>query len=276
MLKRIFFLLLTYIIANGTLHAQTPTDIDSRVAAYLKVINYWGEMFKTPTDYDDSLIAANNRLFDYMKVVCYNPATLKASFPKAQEEGLITISSDDSILRFYSWDTWIDQTLHCFNSFMQYRTTKGIKVVVLNSLSNLYKHGDPGAYITDVTTVHTSSGKTVYLVTDCNIAGDNKGYEVKAYTMQQDTLVSIPFFKNGKNVLRSVDYAYRENYTGDTTGVNHGQFNTLHFSADKSKLFLPIIAINGEIDERYYIFKFDGEMYVYKKKGEDKEEHLAK
>ncbi len=274
--KAHYFFLICTIFLSASLHAQRAREVDKTVSGYLERINYWGEVFKTPTDYNDSLIVANDRLMSYMKATCQDPATLRYGFEKAQESGLLTVTSEDSSLRFYCWDTWLDETLHCFDALVQYTTASGTKVNVISSISNLYKHGDPGSYFTDLVTVHTNAGKTVYLATDCNIAGDSKGYEVKAYTIEKDSLISIPFFKTGDKVTKSIDYAYRENYTGDSTGGYHGQFNSLHFSADKSKLFLPIISNTGIMNERYYIYKFEGDMFVYKKKGEDKHDEVVK
>jgi len=254
---------------------QRPADIDKTIAAYLERITYWGAVYKTPTDYNDSLMAANERLMTYMKVVCEQPATLRYSFPKALENGLIVVSSEDSTLRFYSWDSWVDPSLHVFNSLVQYHTSAGIKIRVLNNVSNLYKRGDPGSYFMDITTVRTKAGKTVYMATDCSIAGENKGYGVRAYTIEKDSLITTPFFRSGNKVTSSLDYAARENYSGDTTGGFHGQLVSLHFSTDKKRLFLPEISPTGILSFKYFIFKFNGEMFVYRKIGEDKEEMVT-
>ncbi len=275
MLQRFFVFLFLITIAHNPLQAQEPlTDIDQHIAAYLERISYWGAVYKTPTDYNDSLMAANERLMTYMKIVCKNPATLKYSFPKALENGLIVVSSEDSSLRFYSWDSWVDPALHVFNSIVQYHTSAGVKMKVLNNVSNLYKRGDPGSYFMDITTVRTKTGKTVYMATDCSIAGENKGYGVRAYTIEKDTLTTVPFFKTGNTVTSTLDYAARENYSGDTTGGFHGQLVSMHFSTDKKRFYLPEISPTGILSFKYFIFKFNGEMFVYRKIGSDKEEQV--
>jgi hypothetical protein len=275
--KKIFCLLLTCLAFANHLHAQQSLpDIDKRANTLLERITYWGELYKTPTDYNDSLVADNERLMTYLKTACENPLTIRYGFPLSLESGLITSTSEDSLLRFYSWDTWMDPSFHCFNSLVQYNTPKGVQVKVLNNVSNLYKRGDPGSYVTDIVTVKTKDSKTVYLATDCSIVGNDRGYEVKAYTIRNDSLVATPFFKAGSRITPSLDYAYRENYTGDSTGGFHGQFNTIHFSEDKTKLYMPIISNTGRMDSRYYIYKFNGDMYVYRKRGDDKQSEMMK
>ena len=87
-----------------------------------------------------------------------NPATLKYSFKKLTDDNAFDIvTSEDSLFRIYSWDTWTGGTMHFYNNTFQY-TCKGKVITELNELAE----GDCGSFFSEVFTLKAGS-KTYYL-----------------------------------------------------------------------------------------------------------------
>ena len=266
----IISLLLLAASCSALAQEESGQSIDRTISKYLEQINYLGELNKVPTDYDDSLIAANHRLIVYLQSACAGPLHTTTPLPKAEEGGLIINASSDGQLRYYAWDTWADQKSHFFDGLLQFNTPHGVKVAVLNNIDELNKRGDPGSYITEVATCQTTDGKTVYLPIECSIVSGNKGYGIRAIEIKNDTISPIPFFKTHKLKTSYIDFAFQEYYSGDTAGTG-SLLTTLHFSADKKTLYVPEITLRGRLTTRYFIYKYNGDMFVYKRRGEDEE-----
>lgn len=237
---------------------------DSTFAHYLRIIDHWSNIYKDPGIESDSLVIPSNELMKYAKQELTQPETMTAPFRSAVNEGLVVASSDDSKLRCYAWDTYIGGSMHVYDALMQYASGEQIKVKTLNDLNNYRDRPDPGAYPTEITTMYTQTGKTVYLVVDCSIVSDKeKSYGIKAYSMQDGTLEVIPFFKNGKMMENNINYVF--NTIPGKDSLPH-ELNMIHLSQDKSKLFIPIIYPNGTLSDAYKEYEFDGSVFDYKRK----------
>lgn len=116
-----------------------------------------------------------------------------------------------------------------------------------------------------VATVKANNGKTIYLTEQL----DNKLYSIAAYTQSNGQYVEEKAFKVGKkyqSVVNSVEY---EMWFSSNPEGGYFAFN----KADNT-LYLPLIEIvfrNGGTDykegyDRYLIYQFDGEHFVFKGK----------
>ncbi len=114
-------------------------------------------------------------------------------------------------------------------------------------------------------TIKSANGKTIYLTEQL----DNGLYSIAAYTKSNGKYVEEKAFKVGKKYQSFVNSVEYETWFSSNPEGGYFAFN----KADNT-LYLPLIEIvfrNGGIDykegyDRYLVYKFDGEHFVYKGK----------
>lgn len=250
--------------ANAQNETAIANEADSVFTSYLAQINYWSNIYRFPSMESDSLVQPNMSLMKYARKALLQPQTISAPFPYATDKGLMVTSSEDGKLRFYAWDTWIGGSMHVFNALMQYMSGDSVKLKVLNDIATFMARPNPGSYCTDIKTMYTRDKKTVYLVTDCSIASDNdRAYGIRAYEIENGTINAVPFFRQGKLTTTSLNYAF--NSVPGTDTIPH-EYNMVHMSDDKSKLYVPIVNNNGVLSDYFAEFRFDGDYFILKRK----------
>lgn len=108
-----------------------------------------------------------------------------------------------------------------------------------------------------VCTVTTNSGKTIYLSENLNYGI----YSVAAYTKKDGKYVPENAFKVKKNyrsVISSVKY--------DTWFSSNPDGRFFLFNKDDKTLYVPLIEEYMSGADRYIVYRFDGEHFVYKGK----------
>ena len=83
-------LIAALLVTGYVAHAQSASEIDTRLASYLDKIGYWGGYYpENPAiSREDSLSNANNELADYLKKVgTKNPSTIKGHSLKQRKVG---------------------------------------------------------------------------------------------------------------------------------------------------------------------------------------------
>ncbi len=236
--------------------------MDSVMASYLKGINVQANAHKYAPEESDSLFALNRHLMAYLKGIASDYKTIGSHFSNAENMGLMSMISEDKLFRIYAWDTWTGNTMHYFNSLAQYRFGNNASIKVLNDISDSSKPLDPGSYPTEINTVKTKKGQTVYLLTDCTVASaHDKAEGIKAYTIENGELNAIPFFKTKKKITNYIDFVYDVTYDSLTSLII-----SIHFSPDKKSLYIPVITRTGHLANEYWEYVFNGKKYVFRKK----------
>jgi len=111
-------------------------------ADFLSVYNklFAASYKNTPVDSVDIYNAELKKIM--LEGLSKNPATLNYSFKKLTDSLAFTIvTSEDSLFRIYSWDTWAGGTMHFYNNIFQYKY-KGKVITEFNEL----EEGDCGSF----------------------------------------------------------------------------------------------------------------------------------
>jgi hypothetical protein len=249
----------------NTISAQT-TDADKAdytIAVYLNKINHLSQVKRDPDVESDSLILVNNQLMAYIQSIGNQPAILASALSRAEDAGMIMQTSEDKKIRFYAWDTWIDNAMHYFNLLAQYQAGNETKMLVLNDIAiRTNDLRDPGSYPTELDMIQNRDGKTIYMLSDCSVAPNNyKANGVKAYAIEDGIRKTVSFFETTGAPVDNIDYVFNATY--DSTNFNPG---IIHFSEDKKQLFVPYVTPNGKLSKDFLLYNFDGRKYVLNKK----------
>lgn len=200
----------------------------------------------------------NQPLFDYLiKVLNSQPNTLKESFSTLNNPSKLTIvTSADKRFRIYSWDDMDGGTMRSYSSIIQYKASDGIHAIALyNEAMDNPNNDTPSYFYSNIYTIKTKSGKTVYLALRKAIFSTRDvSTGIQAFTIENNKVQdTIHFFKTRTNSLNSFDCYYVYGYD---------QKPVIHFSADKKYLYVANIDYETPI-LNWLVYKFDGYKFVY-------------
>jgi len=265
-MKKIVAVLLTVFFSCSFASAQYKTPyipyMDSVLASYLEKINHFSNASKYASEVPDTLISLNRALMAYLKHITADYKTIESHFTQAENMGLMSMISEDKLFRLYAWDTWTGNTMHYFNALAQFRFGNNANIKVLNDISDTTKPNDPGSYFTELNTIHTRKGKTIYLVTGCTVASaHDKAQGISAYAIENGALKNVPFLKTKKHIADHLDFVYDVSYDSLTSIII-----SIHFSSDKKILYIPVVMPNGHLANEYWIYILKHDKYVFKKK----------
>lgn len=213
---------------------------------------------------DDSLETANKALSEFLKNGSKkHPEWLDMDLPGTDTMSINVLTSEDRKARIYSWDTRLGGTMRFFYGVMQYKTSKGSDVKVLNDENS--EEGDSGLMYRYLHTIKTSSGKVYYLVLYRGVYSTKDVVDgVAAFSIENDMINdTIKVFKAAKSELNSISYGY--DFLSNIDENSGGQKNELHLDEKKTKLFIPVVDNKDNVTNRSLIYKFDGDKFVYDK-----------
>ncbi len=211
----------------------------------------------------DSLGEVNTALLTYLQEKSTTtPELLDIDLSSMDTAGIIILTSEDKKFRIYCWDTETGGTMRFFNALIQYRTAKGSESAVLNDIA---KTEEPGDFYREIYTVHAKNGNTYYLVTSRGIYSSRDIVEViQAYTIESGKLNdSVNLFRTPRQQLNEITYTC--DFFSNIDSNTGNQRNLIRISDDKQTLFIPIVNDKDEVTDKFLIYKFDGNQFVYDK-----------
>lgn len=250
--KIILFIACCFI--SATSFAQSPNTIEADLLRSFNKIDYWDQK-KGDTNADDSLEKANEVFSKKLKsYTAKYPATLNQSFSLLTDAGLKIVTSPDSLLRIYCWDTSLGGTMRKFQNLAQYKSG--------NSTISIFIVTDKGGYepfYSELYTIKTTS-HTYYL-------GINTSILSGAYIMQQAKIFAIGQGKlnpNAKLIKTSTGLHNSLNVDSDlSSGVNKDINEQPHltFNPQTQAIQVPLITANGKITGKFITYKFNGKYF---------------
>ena len=254
-------LFITLILLSFGGKAQSVKQIEDKMYRYTKSIDKWGE---DDEEFYDSLKKDNKDLLNYMvRKLTKAPATLLYDFPKLKKSRIDILTSDDNKFRIYCWAIGYNSTAQSFDALLQYKSDSGTKIKILNDDSKGVE-GDvyTGAYYKALFTKATKTRGNIYLVISNEVASGAMGVIIlKAYSVENGKLCdTVRLFKTTKKTLNSFSFYYdlSNPATKDTIA-------STSLSEDKMRLKIPVVVENGLITDKYIVYKFDGDYFVFDK-----------
>jgi hypothetical protein len=256
--------LLFIVLFSSPVHAQKNEETDARVAGYMRRINYWAAT--TDREHrDDSLEKANCVLVAYLlRLGDAQPSSIRATFSKAEKEGLSVVSAPDGQLRLYCWDTRMGGTMRLYQDIVQYATKNGVQC--RNMKDSTIAGGDYGFYATAVIAIPAKGGRRAYLIPKHAVVSNKDRYSgIDAYVMEGESLKPFNLFQAGSKLLSSIGYGYDEFASANNLNTRKLiNLPDIHLSKDLHTLYIPVV--KGEtLTDKYLIYKFDGNHFVFDK-----------
>ena len=204
---------------------------------------------------------ASNELAKRLMQFLPNKSMLTDPLQKSKDAGLQIVSSSDHKLRYYTYDTNTGGTMHFFEAFSQYDAGGG-KV----KFQRLYPPPAPGedgsdrgcgAMYTQLETVKTNKGRTIYLAFDTAVFdGMDRAYSIHAVEIVNGKLVPAKIFKTTTKLLDEISCAVHAGYGEEGQEIS--------LTENGKKLLIPLLKQDGSPTGKYLNYFFDGNLFIYK------------
>jgi len=265
-LRKTAIFLVMILFYCGTVEGQSIPQIENTILKDTKRLNYLETEMQKGIDSYDSMVIISKNLLDYLKIALKKqPASISADF-KVKNTGMNILTSDDGKVRIYCWYVGRGGTALSFDALIQYKTSTGTKVKVLNDDSKRTERDIlTGSCYTKLYTYQTNDSGTVYLEIDHVVAWNAGGeYNAGAFAIKNNKLLwGVPFFKTSTKTKSSIGYEYdlssKKNSKLDFKDIN------IKVSDDKQTLSIPLTTSDGIITGKYLVYKFDGNEFVFDK-----------
>jgi hypothetical protein len=184
-----------------------------------------------------------------------NPGTLKYPFQMLIDSNAFEIvTSEDSLFRIYSWDTWTGGTMHFFNNIFQYSNNGKVTTELLELTED-----DPSGFYSDIFTLR-SADKTFYLVIN------NGMYSTK------DVVASIQVFTIEKGKLnQNVKLIKTSSAMTSMISVEFDFFSVvdrperpvrvIKYDKNKKIIYIPVVYEDGKVTDKFIQYKFNGKYF---------------
>lgn len=270
-MKKLFAILLLAVFAGNTTQAQALTEAEKKIQEYLEGINYWrfkysaeDTSFAGPVNKDDSLMAVNNRLFDYLIAAgAKQPALLRKQPALPENSDMTVVTSDDKKLSIYSWDTHMGGALHIFNVVGMYQAG-AVRTAAINRMQLGQIVQDMGGAYENIITVNGNGGKKYYLaVSKIKVSEKEHSKTITAYTIEGTELKRADIFFKNNAPASSITYQY--DYIGNYDFKKMQETQNVYLGKSGRKLYVPAMGNNNQLTGEWQVYNFDGSKFEYEK-----------
>lgn len=184
-----------------------------------------------------------------------NPGTLEYSFEMLTDSNAFEIvTSEDSLFRIYSWDTWTGGTWHFYNIIYQF-SNKGkvyTEPMVLDE-------GDGGAFYSEIFTLNTGT-KTYYLaVSNATFSSKDAAQSIEIFSIENGELKkNVKLIKTAEGMTGSISVEF------DFFSVverPERPLKLIKFDKIKKIIYIPVVYEDGKVTDKFIQYKFNGQHF---------------
>ena len=185
------------------------------------------------------------------------PSTLNFTFKKLSYNIYIN-SSEDSLVKIYSWDTWLGGTMHDFENVYQFKSSDKVY-----SQADHYADEKEQAFYSQIHSVKTTN-KTYYLtVNNAIYSTKDAGQSIKVFVIESNSLNNTTeLIKTTKGMVNSIDVSYDFFSVVDRP---ERPLRLIRYDSEKKLIYIPIVYENGKVTDRYIIYRFTGQYFEHAK-----------
>lgn len=248
------FITLSFVLISGinTAYSQpTMADIENDLLlSYRQVMTQRHE-------HNYEQVDVSNDTFT-QKLLAYTgkySGTFHYPFDSLRAENIDIVTSDDSLLRIYSWDTWTGGTMHDFSGIFQYKWN-GQNYAILRHDTDWRDSYTP--YYTEVSSFKTN-GKTYYLAVGNGIySSKDYGQSIEAFTIENGQVQTAAIFKQADSLVKAIEVYF--DYVS-IMDVDDRPSQLIKFDSKNSKLLIAEIDSGEPFANKYKRYKYNGRYF---------------
>lgn len=262
--RKLFIFILLLLTARSFSQPLTARQIEADLqATYAKVLAYrtkeeigsWDSVARYNEAFREKLAHYTTRV----------PATLAHPFDSLRKTHIDIVTSEDGLLRIYSWDTWLGGTMHHFENVFQFRA--GGKV----SSRAVYASDPHGAeYVPFYSQLFTlkANGKTYYLAVYNGIYSNRDASQsVRVFAIENGRLNDrVRLFKTGSGLVDAIEVPFDFFSVVDRP---ERPLRLIKYDPGQKLLYIPVVVEDGRVTDRFIVYRFTGTYFekVQKKAG---------
>lgn len=204
--------------------------------------------------------------------VLSDTATLSYPFTLSRQKDYVTVAtSADNRLRIYSWDTAEGGTMILWGNIIQYRSGDSIKVFKESLDMHLHPDGihdeiDFGSSIDSIYTFTRSDGSMLYLAEDYfKFSSNHSTSSLYAMEIKGGKLVPVPCFVRNCERRDVIGFEHTASDWYFIANMGEGWDWLYQYNIEEQNLYVATTDEMDCITDRYNIYHFDGQDFVYQK-----------
>jgi len=195
-----------------------------------------------------------------LKYLSANPKSITFPFDSLKKNNIDIVSSEDKLLRIYSWTTWKGGTMYDFvNLFQHQLKDKVVTTLIKDTITK-----SEGEYIPFYSQIFTlkNKKKTYYLCVSNGIySSKDASQSIKFLKIENNRLEDAKLVKSENGLTNSIDL-----YFDFFSVANRPErpVKVIKYDEKKKQILVPIVTEKGEVTSRYQIYNFNGEYFETK------------
>jgi len=251
--KSLLFLVSCFI--SFSLFAQTPGQVEDYLYKSFKQIDNWRYRQDTISNVDSLEWANANFKKTLKKFTSEYPFTIDQKFTSLQKDHLEIASSPDGLFRIYSWDTWLGGSMHAFDNVFQYKVNNN--TISGFTVGDSAENSHPTYWYSKLYTLKIND-KTYYLGVYNSMSSErDAGEGIQVFAIENGKLngdIKLIKTKSGLHSKLYYDYEF-------SPGADLKVTPSIHFDASSNTIFVPLVAGDGKVIDKYIPYKFTGQYF---------------
>ncbi len=192
---------------------------------------------------------------EFKQFITEHAETIDADFKNLSKD-IHIVTSEDKMLRIYSWDTQEGGTMKFFDRIIQYKSGDNVY-----TYSEVPQEGDSGAFTIAIHSIEIQN-KKYYLVVDYAI-GSTKDHaqSVQAYTIDKGKLNNqVKIFKTSKELLNTIHFYFDFFSVVDR---KERPIQLIQYNDKKKCLYIPVVNEAGTVSNSFLVYSLKGNYLKY-------------
>lgn len=238
---------------------QNLQQAETNLSLAFSKITYWTSIkLDDKTDPYDSLERVNDEFENLLlKYTSSQPATIAYRFKNLMDSGLRINTSEDGLLRIYSWDSETGGTMHSFRNVFQFKTNIATfsKVLVADSRS---REGEGFYYqVNDI----IAENKKFYVTQSRAILSSGLTYHnIKIFSIGGAELNDTAKLIKTKSGIRN-QLGYEVDLTASSNRDNEVTDYFIVYDKINKIISLPLIQADGKVTTKKIQYQFKGKYF---------------
>jgi hypothetical protein len=182
-----------------------------------------------------------------------NTETLHCEFKTFKDSIGTVVTSDDGLLRIYSWNTWLGGSMTDYRSIFQFKSKN--KVFVINQSNDENSSGSNFLQINSL----NNNGKMYYLAINSGSLSSKDSYEnITIFSIEGNKVVKVPIIKTKSGLTSTISFEY-DFYS--VVERPERPIQLIKYDSAKNTIGIPIVFENGKVTNKYIYYKLTGEFF---------------
>ena len=250
-MKRIKFLLFLFIPVFSFSQKQSLKQIE------LDLLEASNKLFSFYQPHEsDSLFKYSELLKNKaIELLSKNPTTLKYPFQMLIDSNAFEIvTSEDSLFRIYSWDTWTGGTMHFYD--IVYQFSKNGKVYTEPVMS---EEGDGGAFYSEIFTLKTGTITYYLAVSNATFSTKDAAQSIEVFSIENNNLnKQVKLIKTAEGMTNRIGFEFDFFSVVDRP---ERPLKLIKYDKNKKIIYIPVVHEDGKVTDKFIQYKFNGKYF---------------